>query len=125
MSQSNLNFEIDCCKASLPQNRQHGHPQWRSNTPDRTTTAGDDDTTPIKSSDYSYRYPDRLQETYDRIGTIAGTASHFGISESTARTWLIHHGIYDPETDGIPAPAERLKELHPEDLGLTPLGERR
>lgn len=61
---------------------------------------------------------------YDQVETIAGTASRFGISETTARKWLIQQNIYEPETDGRPVLADLLDELLPEDLGLTPLGER-
>jgi hypothetical protein len=82
-------------------------------------------TTPRGLEKYPYRDPSRLQEVFDQIGTIAGTASHFGIVEATARIWLIHYDIYDPETEGLTAPTERLEKLAPEDVGLCPLGERK
>jgi hypothetical protein len=73
---------------------------------------------------HPYRNPSHLEEVYTQVGTIAGTASSFGISEATARTWLIRYDFYDPETDGLPTPSEQLQKLTPEDLGLSPIGER-
>lgn len=138
MHQSNQNFERDCCKASLPKHnrrciqREDGTPNWTTSAHDGTASWVEESippqhpqTTPGQSESFPYRDPDQLRSVYDRIRTIAGTASHFGISESTARTWLIQYDIYDPATDGLPALAEYLEKLAPEDLGLTPLGERR
>ncbi|WP_433633973.1 hypothetical protein [Halomicrococcus sp. NG-SE-24] len=71
-----------------------------------------------------YRNPDRLRAVYEREETIAGTATHFDVSYRTARTWLIRHDIFDPDSDGIPAPYRRLQALEPDDVGLPPLGER-
>ena len=72
---------------------------------------------------HPYRDPERLRTAYDQAGTIAGTAAHFDVSETAARIWLIHYGIYDPDTQGLSQVANQLEELSPEDLGLSPLGE--
>ena len=72
---------------------------------------------------HPYRDPEKLRTVYEQAGTITGTAAHFDVSETTARLWLIHHGIYDPERQGLSSVANRLEELSPEDLGLAPLGE--
>ncbi|WP_440009006.1 hypothetical protein [Halomicrococcus sp. SG-WS-1] len=85
---------------------------------DSQTTSDDDQDQP------PYRDPDRLQEVYEREETIAATAIHFDISYRTARTWLIRHDIFDPDTDGITSPAQQLRELDPADVGLPPRGER-
>ncbi|ODR80842.1 hypothetical protein BG842_02410 [Haladaptatus sp. W1] len=72
---------------------------------------------------HPYRDPEKLRTVYEQEGTITGTAAHFDVTETTARLWLIHHGIYDPERQGLSSVANQLEELSPEDLGLAPLGE--
>ena len=71
-----------------------------------------------------YQDPGRLREVYEQEGTIAATAVYFDISAMTVRTWLIKFDIFDPDTDGVEMPAQRLQELDPEDVGLPPRGER-
>ncbi|WP_440009078.1 hypothetical protein [Halomicrococcus sp. SG-WS-1] len=85
--------------------------------PDATATSDDHDQPP-------YRDPDRLRAVYEQEETIAATATHFDVSDRTARTWLIRHDLFDPDSDGIPAPYRRLQALEPDDVGLPPLGER-
>lgn len=69
-------------------------------------------------SQQPYRDPNHLREIYEQEETITGTAAHFDIAPMTARTWLIHHDIFDPDTDGLSMPHERLKELDPEDVDI-------
>ena len=119
-NQSNHNFAITHCKASSLPPEQSQLTQWQDDSIEQSSTASI-----AKNSDaYPYRSSDQLQAVYNRTKTIAGTAERFEIAEATARKWLIHHGIYDPETDGLSVLAEQLEEIEPEDLGLKPLGER-
>ncbi|WP_440008997.1 hypothetical protein [Halomicrococcus sp. SG-WS-1] len=100
-----------------------------------TTTSGVDDrqnsppesetnSTTTRDDQPPYRDPDCLQAVYEQEETIAGTADYFDVSPMTARTWLIRHDLFDPDTDGIPALYRRLQALEPEDVGLPPRGER-
>ncbi|WP_433631210.1 hypothetical protein [Halomicrococcus sp. NG-SE-24] len=82
------------------------------------------ESTPDDQDQLPHQDPDRLQEVYEQVGTIAATATYFDISAMTARTWLIRHDIFDPDTDGLEMSAQQLQELDPEDVGLPPRGER-
>lgn len=137
MSQSKRSIETSSCKASPLSDAQCQLNQW-ANSPDKnpssssTNSSTQSTSTSQKQSSlasidelelYPYRDPEQLQTVYDEVGTIAGTAAHFDVSDTTARIWLIHHGIYDPEIQGVDSVANQLEELSPEDLGLPPLGE--
>ena len=80
-------------------------------------------TTANELKQHPYRDPERLRAAFEQAGTIAGTAAHFDVSQTTARLWLIQYGLYDPEQQGMSSVANQLEELSPEDLGLPPLGE--
>lgn len=138
MSQSTQSFETSSCKGSPLPDAQCRLDQWTdttdksksrlSNQPTSNvcfSTALSSLTTADELERHPYRDPDRLQTAYEQAGTIAGTAAHFDVSETTARIWLIIHEMYDPEKQGLSQVANRLEKLSPEDLGLPPLGERR
>ena len=133
MTQSNRTFESHSCKDSpLPQDYCQGDRETNNtaqcgNSPSDTQTSSSHDS-PRKSPDTSpadgydqqpYRDPNQLREVYKQEETITGTAAHFDISAMTARTWLIHHDIFDPDIDGLAMPHERLKELDPEDVDIS------
>lgn len=81
--------------------------------------------TPNDSSpDEEYHNPIILEETFNREGTIIGTADYFGIAPATCRKWLLRYDLYEPESDGLENPAQQLSELNPEDIGLNAIGER-
>ncbi|RBI59519.1 hypothetical protein DMJ13_23245 [halophilic archaeon] len=82
------------------------------------------ESTPDDQDQPPYRDPDQLHEVYEQVGTIAATATYFDISAMTARTWLIRHDIFDPDTDGLTMPAQQLQKLEPGDVGLPSRGER-
>ena len=138
MSQSTQSFETNSCKGSPLPDTQCRLDQWTDTTDKSRSSSSNQSasnvgfstalsslTTADELERHPYRDPDRLQTAYEQAGTIAGTAAHFDVSETAARIWLIHYGIYDPDTQGLSQVADRLEELSPEDLGLPPLGERR
>ena len=86
----------------------------------------DELTTPEQLAKYPYRDPEKLQEAYDRAGSVAGAAAQFdGVVTQTVRNWLIAHGIYDPEKDGMTSLANDLRRIDPADVGLQPTSEQR
>ncbi len=137
MSQSTQSFETTSCKGSPLPDTQCQLDQWVDTTDKCSSSSSDQSashfsgfpkslsslTTADELEQHPYRDPDRLRTAYEQAGTIASTAAHFDVSETTARLWLIHHGIYDPEREGLSSVANRLEDLLPEDLGLSPLGE--
>ncbi len=138
MSQSTQSFETSSCKGSPLPDTQCRLDQWTDKTDKSRSSSSNQSasnfgfstalsslTTADELEQHPYRDPDRLRTAYEQAGTIAGTAAHFDVSETTARLWLIHHGIYDPEREGLSSVANRLEDLLPEDLGLSPLGEGR
>jgi hypothetical protein len=139
MSQSTQSFETSSCKGSPLPDTQCRLDQWTDTTEERISSSFNQSashssgfpkslsslTTADELEQHPYRDPDRLRTAYEQAGTIVGTAAHFDVSETAVRMWLIHYGIYDPETQGLTQVANRLEELSPEDLGLPPLGERR
>lgn len=138
MSQSTQSFETHSCKGSPLPDTQCRLDRW-TDTTDKSrsrssnqsasnvgfSTALSSLTTVDKLEQHPYRDPDRLQTAYKQAGTIAGTATHFNVSPTTIRLWLICYEMYDPERQGLSQVANQLEELSPEDLGLSPLGERR
>ena len=68
-----------------------------------------------------HQNPEHLEAVFEEKGTIVHTGNHFGVSEATARRWLIDFEIYDPDTDGVRQTALLLEELSPEDVGLSPM----
>lgn len=65
-----------------------------------------------------HKNPEHLEAVFEAKGTIVHTGQHFGVSEATARRWLIDFEIYDPDTDGVRQTALLLEKLSPEDVGL-------
>ena len=138
MSQSTQSFETSSCKGSPLPDTQCRLDQWTDTTEECISSSSNQSasnfgfstalsslTTAEELKQHPYRDPERLRTAYEQAGTIAGTAAYFDVSETAVRMWLIHYGIYDPNTQGLSAFADRLEELSPEDLGLPPLGERR
>ena len=138
MSQSTRNYESGSCKVSPPSDVQCRLDQWvtspEQNHPSSSSTdfsTSSDSlskrvsslTTANKLKQHPYRDPEKLRTVFEQEGTIAGTAAHFDVSQTTARLWLIQYELYDPERQGMSSVANRLGELSPEDLGLPPLGE--
>ncbi|SIR97176.1 hypothetical protein SAMN05421858_4862 [Haladaptatus litoreus] len=138
MSQSKRNLDTSSCKASPLSDTQCRLNQWakspEQNHPSSSSTGPSTSsprlskrisslTTANELKQHPYRDPEQLQTVFEQAGTIADTAAHFDISQTTARLWLIQYELYDPERQGMSSVANRLEELSPEDLGLPPLGE--
>lgn len=138
MSQSTRNYESSSCKVSplsdaqcrlnqWAKSSEQNHPSSLSTDPStsspRLSTRVSSLTTANELKQHPYRDPEKLRAAFEQAGTIAGTAAHFDISQTTARLWLIQYELYDPERQGMSSVANRLGELSPEDLGLPPLGE--
>ncbi len=140
MSQSTQSFETTSCKGSPLPDTQCRLDQWIDTIDECTSSSSSEQPSSISFSTHKprsqlttieeldrhpYRDPNQLRAAYEDTGTIAGTAAHFDVSETTARMWLIRYEIYDPDIQGLSALADRLEDLLPEDLGLSPLDEYR
>ncbi len=138
MSQSTRNYESSSCKVSPPSDAQCRLDQWamssKQNHPSSSSTDSSTSsdslskrvsslTTANELKQHPYRDPEKLRAAFEQAGTIAGTAAHFNVSQTTARLWLIQYELYDPEQQRMSSVANQLEELSPEDLGLPPLGE--
>jgi hypothetical protein len=135
MSQSTQNYESGSCKVSPPSEVQCCLDQWATSPEQNHPSSSSTDlstssdslskrvsslTTANELKQHPYRDPEKLRTVFEQSGTIAGTAAHFDVSQTTARLWLIQYGLYDPEQQGLSSVANRLEDLLPEDLGLPP-----
>ena len=74
---------------------------------------------------HAYWDPGCPQAVSDQVRSIVSIADYFDISATAARNWVIRYESYNPDSEGLPGIRERLETLSPEDLGLSPLSERR
>ena len=105
--------DVSSSANECPDDQEHKHDS-DAETDDR----GDDDA--------PHRDPELLERAYERFGTLDDTATYFDVSSTTIRKHLRKNDLYtlESETEDSTIRARDLENMNPEDVGLSPLGER-
>ena len=73
-----------------------------------------------------HKDPDRLRAAYENADTVAEAVEEFDAPYRRVHENLVKQGIHEPDENlNRQKYVAQLEKLRPEDVGLTPLGERR